>query len=194
MKYLYIHGGNATSRSFNYIRERIGGKDMVVDYNSSNGFSTNLREIIETIKNEKDLFIVAHSLGGIYALYIADNLPKSIKGVLTLSTPYGGSSMAELFRFMLPQSKLMQDIVPSSKVMRDAASIKIRHPWWQVVTTRGSVPWLVVPNDGVVTLSSMQSREDMDFIPLDINHYEVVIDPQTVDIIKEKTETLKKFR
>lgn len=186
MKYLYIHGGNATSRSFNYIRQHIGGVDAVLDYDSSKGFNRNLTEMIEKLKSETELFMIAHSLGGIYALYIADQLPKRICGAVTLATPYGGSNIAGLASMMMPQSQLLRDIIPRSDTMKGAAAIKIQHPWFQVVTTKGTVPWLEMPNDGIVTRESMLARKDLEMVELDANHYEVVLDPRTVELIKSR--------
>jgi hypothetical protein len=55
------------------------------------------------------------------------------------------------------------------------------------VTTQGSAPWIPALNDGVVTISSQRKREDiMDLIELDCNHYEVVLNDQVIEIIKEK--------
>jgi hypothetical protein len=49
-----------------------------------------------------------------------------------------------------------------------------------------------VPNDGVVTISSMKRRqEDMEIIEVDVNHYEVVVSTKVVEIIKNK---LKEFK
>jgi hypothetical protein len=44
MKLVYIHGANATSESFNYIRDKLG-KGIDINYDSRNGFENNLKEI-----------------------------------------------------------------------------------------------------------------------------------------------------
>ena len=49
MQLVYIHGASATSESFNYIRSKMGGRDMTVDYDSRNGFENNLEAIKEQI-------------------------------------------------------------------------------------------------------------------------------------------------
>ena len=41
------------------------------------------------------MFFVAHSLGGIYSLHLANAIPKQVLGAVTLSTPYGGAEVAE---------------------------------------------------------------------------------------------------
>jgi hypothetical protein len=71
--------------------------------------------------------------------------------------------------------------------MKHARYIQIDCPWTNVVTTQGSAPWIPAPNDGVVTITSQSKREDiMELIELDCNHYEVVLNDQVIEIIKEK--------
>lgn len=192
MKLVYIHGASATSESFNYIRSKIGGKDMTVDYDSRNGFENNLAAIKEQIGKTKDVFFVAHSLGGIYAIHLANAMPDQVLGAVTLSTPYGGAEVAEFAKFFLPFSRLMRDIGPSSWAMRQADKIKIQHPWTNVVTVKGQSPFMAGANDGVVTINSMKYHADMELVEVDYNHYEVVLSDQIVDIIQERTNKFKK--
>ena len=184
MKLVYIHGASATSESFNYIREHISTDDIVVNYDSRNGFENNLAEITEQLKNTQDIFFIAHSLGGIYALHLANAIPDQVLGAVTLSTPYGGAEVAEFAKYFLPFSRLMRDIGPSSWVMRQADKIKIQHPWTNVVTVKGQSPFIIEPNDGVVTIASQKHHSDMELIEIDYNHYEVVLNEQVVKIIK----------
>lgn len=192
MKYLYIHGANATSQSFNYLREHIKGKDIVLEYNCAMGFEENLKTMHEAIQNEKNLFIIGHSMGGIYGLHLANMLPGNILGGITLATPYGGSAVAEIAKWIIPYYRLIYDIVPNSKVIKTTNSLPILHPWCQIVTVSGNVPWLVQPNDGVISLASMRCRADIEMIDVDLNHYEVVVSPITVKIIKDKIKKVDK--
>jgi len=192
MNLVYIHGASATSESFNYIRSKIGGKDMTVNYDSRNGFENNLESIKAQISNAKDVFFIAHSLGGIYSLHLANAIPKQVLGAVTLSTPYGGAEVAEFAKYFLPFSRLMRDIGPSSWAMKQARNIKIQHPWTNVVTVKGQSPFMVEPNDGVVTISSMRHHADMELVEVDYNHYEVVLSDQIVNIIRERTNKFKK--
>jgi pimeloyl-ACP methyl ester carboxylesterase len=192
MKLVYIHGASATSESFNYIRSKIGGKDMTVNYDSRNGFENNLSAIKEQIGTTKDVFFVAHSLGGIYALHLANAIPEQVLGAVTLSTPYGGAEVAEVVKYFLPFSRLMRDIGPSSWAMKQANKIKIQHPWTNVVTVQGQSPFMAEANDGVVTISSMKHHADMELVEVDYNHYEVVLSDKIIGIIKERINAFKK--
>jgi pimeloyl-ACP methyl ester carboxylesterase len=190
MKLVYIHGANATSESFNYIRSKLGD-GVAINYDSRNGFENNLKDMQLTLDGQTDLVFVAHSLGGIYSLHLANSMPMAVKGAVTLSTPYGGAEVAEFAQFFLPFSRLMRDIGPSSWAMKQADNIKIQHPWTNIVTVRGQSPFLLEHNDGVVTISSQRHHEDMELVEVDYNHYEVVLADPVIKIIKER---IKKFR
>ena len=192
MKFLYIHGANATSQSFNYIRHYIKGKDLLIEYNCAMAFSHNLENMIEQIKDEKDLFIIAHSMGGIYALHLANKFPEKFLGAVTISTPYNGSSVAEIAKWVLPYYRLIHEIVPDSKTIRTTNALQILHPWTQIVTTAGHVPWLIYPNDGIVSIASMTSRTDLESVEVNLNHYEIMVSPETVKILKDRVKAVSK--
>ncbi len=191
MNLVYIHGANATSESFNYIRNALG-TGIDIDYDSRNGFENNLQDMLSTLSAVKDIAFVAHSLGGIYALHIANAMPKQILGAVTLSTPYGGAAVADYAQYFLPFSRLMRDIGPSSWVMKQADRIKIQHPWTNVVTVKGQSPFLLEHNDGVVTIASQRHHSDMELVDVDYNHYEVVLSNQVLEIIRERVKKFKK--
>ena len=189
---VYIHGASATAESFNYIRQHLDHKDLAIEYDSGHGFKENLEEMKEVIKKYDNIIFIAHSLGGIYALHLANEFPEKIKGAVTLSTPYGGAEVADYAKYFLPFSRLLRDIGPSSWPMKTAKDIKVNHPWVNIVTTAGKSPWMNVANDGVVTISSMKKHsEDMEIIEVDTNHYEVLVSNRVVDILKNKLLSFK---
>jgi pimeloyl-ACP methyl ester carboxylesterase len=190
MTLVYIHGASATSESFNYIRSKIGS-GIDVNYDSRNGFENNLKDIAGQLTNVENIVFIAHSLGGIYSLHLANIIPQQVLGAVTLSTPYGGAEVAEFAKFFLPFSRLMRDIGPSSWAMQQASKIKIQHPWTNIVTLKGQSPFIVEPNDGVVTISSQKYLKDMELVEVEYNHYEVVLSDEVVKLIKER---IKKFR
>jgi pimeloyl-ACP methyl ester carboxylesterase len=191
MTLVYIHGASATSESFNYIRSKLG-KGIDINYDSRNGFENNLMEMQEQLTGVTDIAFVAHSLGGVYAIHLANAIPAQVLGAVTLSTPYGGAEVAEMVKYFLPFSRLMRDIGPSSWAMKQADKIKIQHPWTNIVTVVGQSPFMHEPNDGVVTIASQRHHKDMELIEVDYNHYEVVLAEPVVKIIKERVKKFKK--
>jgi pimeloyl-ACP methyl ester carboxylesterase len=189
MNLVYIHGANATSESFKYNRSKIGD-GIDINYDSRNGFENKLAAMKISLMSTKNICFVAHSLGGIYALHLANSMPEAVKGAITLSTPYGGAEVADYAQYFLPFSRLMRDIGPSSWVMKQASKIKIQHPWTNIVTVKGQSPFMHEPNDGVVTIASQKHHEDMELVDVEYNHYEVVLSDEVVELIKER---VKKF-
>ena len=191
MTLVYIHGASATSESFNYIRSKLGS-GIDINYDSRNGFENNIEDMKAQLKDSKNIAFVAHSLGGIYSLHLANAMPEKVLGAFTLSTPYGGAEVAEFAKFFLPFSRLMRDIGPSSWAMKQAKQIKIQHPWTNVVTLRGQSPFIPEANDGVVSIASQRHHSDMELVEVEYNHYEVVLSDQVIDIIKERVKKFKK--
>ena len=191
MNLVYIHGANATSESFNYIKSKLG-TGLDINYDSRNGFENNLKDMQLTLQNHKNLVFVAHSLGGIYSLHLANAMPDAVKGAVTLSTPYGGAEVADYAQYFLPFSRLMRDIGPSSWVMKQASKIKIQHPWTNIVTVKGQSAFMHEPNDGVVTIASQRHHADMELVEVDYNHYEVVLSDMVVELIQERIKKFKK--
>lgn len=191
MNLVYIHGANATSESFNHIRDKLG-QGIDINYDSRNGFENNLKDMLSELRNVKDIAFIAHSLGGIYALHIANAVPEQVLGAVTISTPYGGAEVADYAKYFLPFSRLMRDIGPSSWVMKQSDKIKIQHPWTNIVTVKGQSPFMHEPNDGVVSIVSQRHHRDMELIDLEYNHYEVVLSDQAITIIQERTNKFRK--
>lgn len=192
MKLVYIHGANASHESFNYIREHLGGDDITVDYFCQHGFEHNLELIYRKIKHEQDMFFIAHSLGGIYSLYLANRMPSQVLGAVTLSTPYGGSEFADYAKYFMPFNRLFKDVSTHGPIIKQSFDMTIQHPWCNVVSTTGSAPWIIKHNDGVVSVDSMKHRQDMDLEFIDCNHYEVVLSPKVLSIIKDRINAVSK--
>lgn len=193
MLLVYIHGANATSDSFNYLREHVHGhEDLVINYDSRNGFQKNLADMMYQLSSYHSIFFICHSLGGVYALHLANAIPNQVIGAVTLSTPYGGAEVADVAKYFLPYSRLLKDIGPNSWAMRQANKIDVHHPWTNVVTVRGDSPWVLGHNDGVVTINSQRHHaKDMELIEVEYNHYEVVLNEQVVEIIKERIKKVQ---
>jgi pimeloyl-ACP methyl ester carboxylesterase len=186
----YIHGASATAESFTHIRQFVRDEfeepDIMLEYDSSDGFEHNLDQMKGKLDDAERLFFISHSLGGIYSLYLANHYRDSTRGGVSLSTPYGGSREADFARYFLPFNRLMKDVGPMSEPMREARYLNAPPNWTQVVSTRGQSPWIVDPNDGVVTLKSMRSRTDIENVEIDVNHYEVVLSDRVVELILDR--------
>lgn len=190
----YIHGANASDTSFNYIRQNLKQKDFCANYSSINNFYVNLEEMKQQVDAiDKPIFMICHSLGGIYALHLSEYLKDRCLGAITLSTPYGGSKHASSLSMLYPWVKLYKEVSPTGKPIVNGQKIWVEQRpsnWTQIVSTKGHVPIVNEDNDGVVTIESMSYHEDMNKVRIEVNHYEVVQDPQVLKIIKDTTKLL----
>lgn len=187
---VYIHGASATAESFThirqYVRDHFEEPDITLEYQSDNGFNQNLSNMKGQLDDAERLFFVSHSLGGIYSLYLANHYHETTIGGISLSTPYGGSAEADFARYFLPFNRLMKDVGTMSGPMIESRNLPAPPNWTQIVTTVGQSPWIIEPNDGVVTLKSMRYRKDFELIEVPLNHYEVVLSDRVVKIILDK--------
>lgn len=184
---VYIHGANATSESFAYIRQfvrdHIELPDTSLTYKSSDGFKNNLANMKGKLDDADTLYFVGHSLGGIYALHLANYYRDRTVGGTTISTPYGGCVQADFAKYFMPFNQLMRDIGPMSGPMIEARKMPPPPNWANIVTMVGDSPWITEPNDGVVTIKSMQARNDFQLIEVPVNHYEVVLNTFVVETL-----------
>ena len=187
MTIVYIHGAKATENSFNYIRMQITGYDeIVLEYDSKDGFAYNLEIMKLLLQNQKDLFFIAHSLGGIYAIHLADFFKIHCLGGVTLSTPYAGSPHALFLQILFPfiHIPFISDITTISKPFVKAGKIQLNIPWLNVVSIGGGIALMGEPNDGVVSISSMKSNKQISTVDVFTDHYEILQSKEAVQHIK----------
>ena len=183
---VYIHGATATSVSFSYIRTHLTHDEILLDYDCTNGFYRNLDQMIAQLSSVDNLFFIGHSLGGIYALHLADHFKDKTLGGVTLSTPYGGSNEAAYLKLLFPFSRLLREVSPCARPISDLQKMEVPKSWTNVVTKKDNGLWRTEPNDGIVTQASMKYRPDMELIDLDVNHYEIVVCPDVINIINDR--------
>jgi pimeloyl-ACP methyl ester carboxylesterase len=192
MNIIYIHGNGATADSFNFIRLQLPGHNAtLLEYDSTKGFYNNYQEMLERLDGIDDIFFIAHSLGGIYALHLANDLSDKVLGAVTISTPYGGSKVAQLVKYVLPFNQVLRDIQPHSAPIAEGNGFKILHPWTNIVTIGGHSSLMTEANDGVVTQDSMRYRQDITLIDVESNHYEILLSHEAVAIIRKAINGLK---
>lgn len=185
MKLVYLHGHGASNDSFNYIRSQVTGYDEIcISYDSSSGFATNKKAMVSRLAGEGEIFIIAHSLGGLYALHLADALSEQVIGAVTMATPYGGSESALALNFFMP-AQIYKDIHPAAFPITSGKEIILHGKMWTaIISTKGHSQLMMAANDGIVTLDSMRARNGARFIEVPSNHHEVVQSRQSVEIIK----------
>ena len=188
---VWLHGANQTSMSFNYLKKILPEwPSTFVDYSSMNHFYDNLENIVDNVKDKGPLFVIGHSLGGIYAIHLLKHC--NVVGGISISTPFRGSSMADWAKYIVPGYPLFRDVGRKSRPIVEAQEQIIDVPWPQIISTTGGVPYMG-PNDGVVTIESMEYRKkDMECIYVPNTHYEVMCSDDVAHIIKHRYENVQK--
>ena len=181
---LLIHGANSSPLSFNYLRTKLPKANYIpLSYDVMNGFYFNLEQMIEMIGPDNEYEIISHSMGGIFAVHLTQHC--NIKKSVSVATPFGGAAIADWARYMMPYYPLFRDVHTKSSPIQQTKEIQLNIPWLQIVTTRGNVPWLGNRNDGVVTVSSMIGRNDMEYAYIDDSHHEVMLSDVASNHVKD---------
>lgn len=184
MSVWYLHGANATSRSFAWLKRELPSHDAInIDYSSEIPMSVVLDEIEGRLREDEDASIIGHSLGGVLAVALAQRCPQ-VQRVVTISAPFGGSHIASVMRWLSPNS-FMNDIYPQSRLLTGIRTKALTVPVFSIVTTGGRSPLIPEPNDGVVAVSSQRALNGPQYVVRDVNHFECLLDPETANLISE---------
>lgn len=186
MKLVYLHGHGASADSFNFIDAALARSrgDIFMEYDSKNGFSENLGDMIEHLRGDFKVFFIAHSLGGLYALHLAGEMGPRVAGAVTMGTPYGGSESALALNFISPQ-RIYRDIHPTAWPITRGRQINLHgKPWTAIVSTKGHSQLMTAANDGVVTDISMRDRRGATFADVASNHHEIIQSRHSLAIIQ----------
>lgn len=185
---VYIHGANSTSRSFNYIQQRLPDHEILnLEYDVNVPFLQNKQVMADMIKQtfgRKKICVVGHSLGGLFAVRLM-NENKNVERAFVMSAPFGGSKFINYISWLCPGYQLFKDISTSSDVIKYFKITKQTKPIMQVITTGGGNPFLGEPNDGTVTVSSQKAIGGAVFTESSRNHFEVLLDDKTVSLMKQ---------
>jgi len=161
-----------------------------MEYNSDLPFYENLEYLTVALMTVPDnSAFVSHSLGGIYALHLYKLKPQKFSTSVSISTPFKGSSTADILKFLSPNTLLYRDVGCRAKPIIEAQAVKIDIPWTQIISIHGNSPWMAKPNDGIVTVKSQKHRTDVDQVEVYANHQEILACTEVVGIIKANTIT-----
>lgn len=192
----FIHGANATSKSFRYLKDNLRSDPEFSDYallDISYDCQENLADIVKvmaaSLNKDRQLFLVGHSLGGVLATALAQRikmfeLPVTVRGVFTMSSPFGGSESADYLKWLYPNYHLFRSISTQSRIIKDINALGAVVPTLALVTTAGNNPLFSTANDGVVTVASQRSLKQTKYVEINSNHFEVLLSKESLDHLK----------
>lgn len=181
----YIHGANASPVSFNYIKSQLyDHKAVDLIYSARDPIEDTIAIASDQLKNP--VHIIAHSLGGVIAVALSQIKPHLVRSVVTLGTPYGGSEIATRASVLMPFDPFIKNISTFNPTLLYVRSKGAVVPTLTIITNNGINSFESAPNDGVVTVSSQMALENPTIqVQMSLNHFESLINPNTVDLIKQ---------
>lgn len=181
----YIPGFNSTTTAFSFIKASLPVHEAIpINYDTHQPLKKSIQFVSSKIPSNKPIFIVAHSLGGIIAAHTASFKNHNIAGIITISTPFGGSKAAWIMRWIM-RSSVMGDITPDSIHIRTLNQLELP-PVKSIISTNGSIPMGFEKNDSVVTLNSQLHLQNNERFLVKANHFEVLQHPKTIKIIHDQ--------
>lgn len=171
----WIHGAKSTARSFNYLRSLLPEHPaLVFEYRVETPLEKNIAALSLVLDQTPVKAIVGHSLGGVMGalMKIRHNVPR----LVTISSPLAGSAVANF----LPISRMMYDVASWRPVYGEISRHEFDPTTRCIVSTNDGGF-----SDGVVTVASQMNCRGAEIIKVDINHFEVLLDPYVADLIQE---------
>lgn len=183
---VYIHGLNSTARIFNHLHNRLPDHNAIfINYDSTQRVEKSYNFIVNNIPKSTPIIIISHSLGGILGLLIANRDNNiHVDKLITMSAPFGGSSIAALLKWIYPHYDILKDIAPTSNIIREVNNSYASCKFLSLITNKNPTPYIHGPNDGVVTVKSQMACNPNNRILIDSNHFEIVQDDNAFNSIK----------
>jgi pimeloyl-ACP methyl ester carboxylesterase len=180
-KVFAIHGAYSSPTIFNFLKisiPRVQWKTF--DYQDKIEKISNIcNEALDIL--EEDCHLIGHSLGGLIALWLAAK--RKVKSVTTIATPLNGIDINFVHQMLSPSSFVREIASGGTFVsdiqLNDYSNIPVLH----IVTTRGYNPFMLEPNDGVVTLRSQHAWNVGTVVDLPLNHSECMLSPKVAENI-----------
>lgn len=184
---VYIHGAFSSGVSFRHLIDGLPAHNVVTpEYTVDEP----LTQVIDRINDQvnalgTDVDIVAHSLGGIVATGLG-HINDRVQSVLTMSTPFGGSRIASALSWFNGH-ELYKSLASNSPILRAISGTKLPCRLRSIITTVGNNPMMFEKNDGVISLRSQVALGYGEKIHIPLNHFEILLSKQTIDLIKDFT-------
>lgn len=172
---IWLHGAYSASDSFNFFRvTKDWGPELIIEYDANGDLLAITNEIRRRIEKKVSgpVDIIGHSLGGVIGVAMANQgLP--VNKIVTMASPFGGIGP------WWPPKTIGSEL---RRVNKFTQTISVPHQFY--VSTAGHNPWFVLANDGVVPISSQKAIPGANYIEIDTNHFEILLNKEVVEKVR----------
>jgi len=181
----YIHGANETATCFNYIKAVLPEHEAIdIDYDCQAPIIPTVISILNKLPKNQEFEFISHSYGGLIAVALG-YYNKSVKKIVSLASPFGGSEGANYLRFFFPSYGLFKNVATSNPLVREIRHRGATVPTLNVIATVGYNPFSAARNDGVITIDSQKKLPGAKHIEVGFNHFELLLADPVIQMIKE---------
>jgi pimeloyl-ACP methyl ester carboxylesterase len=184
---VYVHGLNCSGTIFSHLRSNLPKHTATfIEYDSAQSIEASVEAAIRVIPALKPLTIIGHSLGGLVGhLLCTRNIASlNVEKFVSISTPFAGSGVAGILRWLYPAFHVLKDLTPNSKILKEIQASSLTIPFLSLVSMTGNLPFISGQNDGIVTIQSQMAVSATKRVEIEANHFEAVQSQATIEEIK----------
>lgn len=187
-----VHNRSAFYAIKKYLKQNGWHNVYTINYNTTRGSLTSMVgqicQRVDEILNatqQKQMDIVAHSLGGLVAKYLmlVGEGRGRIKHLITLGTPHQGTSMSRILKY-LPASALSSDLAPDSYILKTLNQTSLPRGS-KITSIFTEYDWTVYPRENCRLPSDAQRGYENIQIK-SIGHANLLFHPEVMRIISQQ--------
>jgi alpha-beta hydrolase superfamily lysophospholipase len=176
---VWLPGAYSARDSFNFFRSsRDWGAEVIIEYDANGDLVKITEEIKSRIqrRTKEPVNIIGHSLGGVIAVALS-NIGLPTNKIVTMSSPFGGLGP------WWPPKTLGAEIRTLNRLTK---TISVEHQCY--ISTGGNNPWLLIQNDGIISVTSQKAIEKANYIEVPSNHFEILMNRDVVTSVRKFLE------
>lgn len=196
---LFIHGAWCSKKSFSYLANELDRYSVDIGYVEYDCQKMPMDEIIHRAHDQLEYLasnhiptvVVGHSMGGLIALKLSQH--DAVQSTVTLAAPLSGIRFNYVMNaFLTYYAPILREMSPESTLIQSLHLAPYdKNPIDVLVADEGFSPFLVEPNDGVITKHSQKNwiPEGASLTLIDANHNEIL---QSESSAKKIIEVMKR--
>jgi pimeloyl-ACP methyl ester carboxylesterase len=184
---VFLHGAWASPSCFNFIRSQLPTHRAILPEYDFGPALYDTVQLVACFVNQhlaySNYILIGHSLGGVLGYQLALDDPRCI-GLITISSPFGGSVHAATLHNIIAPWPPKTDLVPNSEFLTQIKRNKLQCPGMSLISTGGKMPLFNEPNDNVVSVATQVASPIQNQIYIPATHTEILQHEETTQAIR----------